>query len=147
MPGVPSLGERWLLWKPLFLSWLRHRSIHKTEPGLAQRSMGRDRDRQRAGPASRCPAHYVMLRIPISRSNAEHASAWRVVVPIRIRPFSSCASRSWQTMPPAHQRSPRRAETNPSPYVLQVGHVPHSPSLQVYLLFCSSSIILPVFLI
>lgn len=60
-PEFPAGVRDGLLWKPLFLRWLGPRSVHKGEPGLAQRSMGRDG--QGDGPASRCLVHCTLLRL------------------------------------------------------------------------------------
>lgn len=72
-PEFPAWARDGLPWKPLFLCWPRSRFIHKGESGLARRSMRRER--QEAGPASRCVAHCALLGIPISPSKAGHASA------------------------------------------------------------------------
>lgn len=95
-PEFPAWVRDGLLWKPLFLCWLRPRSVHKREPGLAQRSMGRDG--QRAGAASRCPAHCTLLRLHIPLSAEPELSS-------ESDPSAACTSGPGKTTPKIFPKS------------------------------------------
>lgn len=130
-PVFPAWVRDGLLWKPLFLCWLRPRSIHKREPGLAQPPMGR------GWPCiQRCLAHGTPLRLHIPLSPEPVLG---VGVVIRNRPLSCLDLRSWQNHSYYPPKISERAEVSLS--VLQAAHVPRRVPTPGSM--CLSLIILP----